>query len=894
MKKLILIDANALVHRAFHALPPLTSPQGMIVNAVYGFTSVLLKTIKDMRPDYMAAAFDLAGPTFRHEEFEEYKAHRKKAPDELYAQIPLIKEVLQAFGVEIFEQEGFEADDLIGSVTEQAKKVKDLQTVILTGDLDTLQLVEGDKVVVFTLRKGVTDMVTYNEKGVKERYGLEPCQVVDFKGLKGDPSDNIPGVPGIGEKTAMTLLQKYGTIENLYKELKKIKDKDFKKVKSRTEKSETKPLTINPSYRNGEGGEILTAKLAEKLKENEKQAIFSKRLATIIINLDIDFSLEKVDWRNKYNKEKTIQLLRNLGFNSLLARLPDTAAAKTEPIENQEKEQKRLDLNEPQSLVIQNPDPKTLYLNGNLTALEKTTSDLKNLLEDNAVAKRGHNLKPIVKLLLNQGVHIKNLDFDTAVAAYLIKPELKNYDLDKLYFLEFGQSATNESLALPKLVEILLKKLKEKNLVKVFEEIEMPLIPVLAEMEKNGIKIDTVGLEKLSEKVNSEITGLEKKIYEQARLPARPAGGPDEQAGQEFNINSPQQLGEVLFDKLQLKTKVKKTSGGARSTAVSELEKLVDEHPIIELIMQYRELQKLKTTYIEPFPALINRKDHRVHTTYNQMGTVTGRLSSQDPNLQNIPIRTELGQEFRKAFVAEEGWQLLSLDYSQIELRIAAYLSGDRKMLEAFQNNEDIHTRTAAEVFEVSPDKVTTQMRRQAKALNFGILFGMGVLGFARSAGVDKMRAREFITKYLNKFSGMADYMEKAKTEAKEKGYVQTYFGRRRDLPEINSSMPHMVAQAERMAINAPIQGTEADIMKLAMIKVYNFIHGNKLEEEAKILLQVHDELLCEVREEKTTKIALKFKEIMENIWSPDAQKGQIKVPIVVDIKVGKNWSEMS
>ncbi|MBI2676768.1 MAG: DNA polymerase I [Candidatus Yanofskybacteria bacterium] len=872
MKKLILIDANALVHRAFHALPPLTSPQGMIVNAVYGFTSVLLKTIKDMQPDYMAAAFDLAGPTFRHEEFEEYKAHRQKAPDELYAQIPLIKEVLQSFGVEIFEKEGFEADDLIGSLAEKSKKIQQddgLQTIILTGDLDTLQLVEEDKVVVFTLRKGVTDTVIYNEKGVKERYGLEPYQVVDFKGLKGDPSDNIPGVPGIGEKTAITLLQKYGTIENLYKELAKIKE--FKK------------------------GDAISVKLAEKLKENEKQAIFSKKLATIVTNLDIDFSLEKVSWKNKYDKTTVIQILKKLGFNSLLARLPNGRAPLSEldtiknknQAENQGSEQKSLGFNESQPLILQNSDPNAVYLNGNTTIPEKVSSRLKDILEDKSIAKRGHNLKPVVKLLLDQGVRIKNLDFDTAVASYLVRPELKNYDLDKIYFVEFAQSFTDMGSALPKLVKVLEKKLKEKELLKVFEEIEMPLIPVLAEVERNGIKIDTAGLEKLSEKVNYEITGLEKKIYEQARLP-------DEQAGQEFNINSPQQLGEILFDKLQLKTRVKKTSGGARSTAVSELEKLVDEHPIIELIMQYRELQKLKTTYIEPFPALINRKDHRIHTTYNQMGTVTGRLSSQDPNLQNIPVRTELGQEFRKAFVAENGWQLLSLDYSQIELRIAAYLSGDRKMLEAFQNKEDIHTRTAAEVFEVSPDKVTPQMRRQAKALNFGILFGMGVLGFARSAGVDKMRAREFITKYLKKFSGMAAYMEKAKTEAREKGFVQTYFGRRRDLPEINSSMPHMVAQAERMAVNAPIQGTEADIMKLAMIGVYNFIHENKLEDEAKILLQVHDELLCEVKEEKTAKIALKFKEIMENIWSPNAQKGQVKVPVVVETKVGRNWSEMS
>ena len=882
MKKLILIDANALVHRAFHALPPLTSPQGMIVNAVYGFISVLLKTIKDLKPDCMAAAFDLAGPTFRHEEFEEYKAHRPKAPDELYAQIPLIKEALKNFGVEIFEQEGFEADDLIGSVAEQAKKTKDLQTIILTGDLDTLQLVEGDKVVVFTLRKGVSDMVIYDENAVKERYGLEPYQVIDFKGLKGDPSDNIPGVLGIGEKTAITLLQKYGTIENLYKELKKVKD--FKK------------------------GEVLTAKLAEKLKENENQAVFSKRLATIIRDVKVDFSLEKVSWREKFDKEKTLQFLKSLGFNSLLNRLPEKEAEKGEELiqtgfllsENRGvgdalavKTDRELN-----SLFTKAQKEKIVYLllnYGNLFLLagedlfstpEEDIGKLKVLFENTDIAKRGHDLKNLLKVMLSKNINPVNFDFDTAIAAYLLRSDLKDYELGKIYFLEFGQQlgggAREQIISTQKLAEVLWDRLKGKNLVKILEEIEMPLIPVLAEMENNGIKIDTSGLKVLSEKVNQEISKLEKKIYEFA--------------GEEFNINSPQQLGVILFDKLLLKTKVKKTSGGARSTAAAEPEKLADEHPVIWLIVQYRELQKLKTTYIDPFPSLVAPLDQRLHTSYNQTGTVTGRLSSQNPNLQNIPIRTELGQEFRKAFVSEEGYDLVSLDYSQIELRIAAYFSNDQKMLEAFKNNEDIHTRTASEVFEVVLAEVKPEMRREAKALNFGILFGMGPLGFARSAGIDKMKAREFITKYLKKFSGMAAYMDKVKEEARQKGFVKTYFGRRRELPEINSGLPQLVAQAERMAINAPIQGTEADIMKLAMIKISNFIKENKLERKARILLQVHDELLCEVEESSVRELVGKFKKIMEEIWpaSQKLQRGeQVGMPIVVDVKAGKNWASL-
>jgi len=907
MKKLILIDANALVHRAFHALPPLTAPDGLMVNAVYGFTSVLIKAIKDMKPDYIAAAFDLAGPTFRHEEYGEYKAHRQKAPDELYSQIPIIKDVLRAFGVEIFEQQGFEADDLIGSVAEEAKKIKDLQTVILTGDLDTLQLIDDEKVLVLTLRKGVTDTVLYDEKAVKERYGLEPYQVVDFKGLKGDPSDNIPGVPGIGDKTATALLQEYETIENLYKNLDE--NVEFKEATER-ERGSGEPNRANP----GKGP--LTAKLVQKLKENKDQAIFSKRLATIIRDVPIKFSLGGVDWQKNFNQTKLIQLLKGFGFNSLLNRLNLIEARPQLGDKDKKLKQEELGLSpievKPQLVVkfkrLESEKEVSGFLEKIMTEevvylsfednhfyfLPSTRSDLvqvpvslikhlQPLFENKKIAKRGHNLKNLIKILLDYDLHLENIDFDLALAVYLVRSDTRDYAIDKIYFTEFGVPMPTLSFVeaqpqyilslLPKLYEVFWDKLKSKNLIKVFQEIDLPLVPVLAEMEKNGIKIDLAGLESLSKKVEKEIVKLEKKIYQLA--------------GEEFNINSSQQLGVILFDKLLLKTKVKKTLGGARSTAVSELEKLRDEHPIIELIMQYREMQKLKTTYIDPFPALIDAENQRLHTTYNQTGTVTGRLSSQDPNLQNIPIRTELGREFRRAFVAEDGYCLVSLDYSQLELRIAAFLSGDKKMLAAFKRGEDIHARTAAEIFEVDPEKVSAHMRREAKALNFGILYGMGVLGFARSAGVDRLRAREFITKYFKEFSGMAQYIEKLKQDVREKGFVETYFGRRRELPEINSGLPQLVAQAERMASNAPIQGTEADIMKLAMAQVFDYIHTQKIENEVKILLQVHDELLCEIRKEKAEQLALKFKDIMEKVWP-------VEVPIVVDVKIGQNWAEMS
>lgn len=833
MKKLILIDGNALVHRAFHALPPLTSPQGVVVNAVYGFAAILLKTIKDLKPDYLAAAFDLAGKTFRHEEFEDYKAHRVKGPDELYAQIGMVKDLLRAFGVAIFEKEGFEADDLIGSVAEQAKKINDLQTIILTGDLDTLQLVEDEKVLVYTLRKGMSDTVLYNEQGVRERYGLEPYQVTDFKGLKGDPSDNIPGVPGIGDKTATALLQKYQTVENLYQELKKIKE--FKK------------------------GEVLTPKLADKLKEHEPQAIFSKRLATIVRDVETDFSLKQVHWRENLSLEKIAKTFKGFGFFSLLKRLSDVGLSA----------QGGLDLEPvvPKVPVVSGPKNEVYFLSA------EDGPKLVKPLADPGQLIIGYHLKPLLKPLIAQGITIQSRLFDTQIAAYLVNSEFRDFDFEKVFYTEFGRTGdARQAEDVRALKEALGDKLKHKDLWKVFEEIEMPLIPVLAAMELRGITVNTGHLQSLSEEVEKEIAALEKKIYHLA--------------GTDFNINSPQQLGEVLFQKLQLKTKVKKTGGGALSTAASELEKLRDEHPIIELIMQYRELQKLKNTYIDTFPTLIDKRDGRLHTTYNQTGTVTGRLSSQDPNLQNIPIRSALGQKFRRAFVAEKGWQLVSFDYSQLELRIVAHFAQDQKMLAAFQRGEDIHTRTAAEIFEVKPEAVTTVMRREAKALNFGLIYGMGIAGFSRAAGVDRTRAREFITKYLSEFSGVAAFMEKTKEEARRKGYVKTWFGRRRDLPEILSGLPQLAAQAERMAINAPIQGTGADIMKLAMIRIYRYIQEQRLGDQVRPLLQVHDELLCEIKMEMVNKGAQEFKLIMEKIWPVD-------VPLVVDVKRGDNWAEM-
>lgn len=879
MKKLVLIDSNALVHRAFHALPPtLNSATGVPTNAIFGFMAVMIRMIKDLKPDYIAATFDLPGATFRHEEFAEYKSHRVKAPDELYLQIPYIKEILTKFGIPIFEKAGFEADDLIGALAEQAKIEKDLQVVIMTGDLDTLQLVEGDKVVVFTLRKGMTDTMIYNEKEVVARYGLNPDQVIDYKGLKGDPSDNIPGVPGIGNKTASALIQHFGSLEKLYEAL------------------EGK----------GKLPKLLTPKLIERLVTNKDQAVFSKYLSTIIRNVDIDFDLKKTEWREHLDKPALEKLLKDLALYSIVKRLGEIDGSTSEPaslfdvptvpkastdgiktmmLGSVVEVEKILDKIESSGLValdIQNGVvllgldvhevlgfPETMLKDKNLLAR------FGKIISNPDVDKITHDAKAIFHWALEWGMGLADFTFDTKLAGYLLNSEIKDFLLERLFFAEFGRDMDSEPLKRPAYILMLKEryepKLQGSTLKNVLDNIELPLSPILARMERAGIKVDAKMLEKLSIMISKEIESLEKKI--------------SEMAGGEFNINSPKQLSVVLFEKLDLKSKVRKTGKGALSTAHSELEKLAHEHPIIELILKYRELQKLKTTYIEPFPALLDSMG-RVHTTYNQTGTITGRLSSQDPNLQNIPIRTELGQEFRKAFIAEKDFVLLSCDYSQIDLRVAAHLSGDSAMSEAFKKGEDIHTRTAAGVFHVSVDKVTPNMRRQAKTLNFGVLYGMGLLGFQRASGVSRAEAKEFIDNYMQEFSGLAEYLEKVKQQARKNGYVETLFGRRRQIPEILSTMPMLRAGAERTAINMPIQGTSADLIKIAMINVQKLIN-DKYPDSIRMLLQVHDELLFEVKKDVVEKVAKEIKHIMESAHHFD-------VPIVADAKSGDNWAEMS
>ncbi|RLC35853.1 MAG: hypothetical protein DRH33_07935 [Candidatus Nealsonbacteria bacterium] len=737
-KRLIIIDSNSLIHRAFHALPPLTTKKGELVNGVYGFLLVFLKALKEFKPDFVVSCFDAPGPTLRHKEYKEYKAKRPKAPAELYQQIPKIKEVLKAFGVPIFEKQGFEADDLIGAISRQAARKQvfpKLEMIILSGDLDTLQLVDKNT-KVYTLRKGVKDTILYDIEKVKEKYhGLTPSQLIDYKALRGDPSDNIPGVTGIGEKTAIQLIKEFGSLENLYQELERGTEK-AKKIKENIRK---------------------------KLQAYKEQAFISKKLAQIRSDLPIEFKLEQAKIRT-FPKEAIAQVFKKFEFYTLLKRLEEISG------ERDSKEQRNI-------------------------------------------------LFPLPKTRIQE-------------------------EIEKLY---------QEGVFSERIYQV------EKNLV-----------PIVKKMEENGIKIELKSLRTLSEYLAKRIKEIETKIFQLA--------------GVSFNINSPQQVARVLFAKLKIPIKdLKKTPSGAVSTSAGELKKIKNTHPIIDLILKHREFFKLKSGFVDNLPKMINPKDGKIHPRFHQLGTETGRMSCSEPNLQNIPIRGEIGKEIRKCFSAQEGYKFLSGDYSQMELRITASLSGDKKMIELFKKGEDIHTLTASQIFNVSKEKVTERMREMAKTLNFGILYGMGPKSFSERTEVSLEEAKEFIKKYFQNFKEIAKFAEGLIKKARKKKYAETFFGRKRFLPEINSIDPKIRAQAERIAINMPIQGTAADICKMAMVEL-----GEKgiINKDCKLILQIHDELLFEVREDKIKETIGKIKKIMENVI-------KLKVPLKVDIKVGSNWGEL-
>jgi len=894
-KKLVLIDSNALMHRAYHALPPLTDKKGQVVNAVYGFTSLLLKILKEMAPDYIICTFDMAAPTFRHNEFEEYKAHRVKAPEEFYTQIPKIKEIISAFGIPICEKEGFEADDVIGTLTVQAPKIfgaAPYEIVILTGDLDTLQLVNKN-VKICTFKKGISDTVIYDEKAIEERYGLSAGQMVDYKGLRGDPSDNIPGVPGIGEKTAIALLKEFGSIDNIYNDFEKAKEK------------------IKP-------------KLAKKLEEFRKQAYFSKYLASIRFDVPIDFDPEESKVK-KMDKEKIIKLFQELNFFSLIGRLNNNGGALPLDSESKQEIEKKDEMEKVNVLrvksaaearqmserikkagefafdaryEVKNYCHKIIAMGiasgGNAWNIDlngtEILGDLKNIFEDGEIKKIGHDVKTGIKALKDAGIDfifspsngvdlISRQGFDTMIAAYLLFPGKRDYSLEKISFEHLGAESTSAEIALRagvilKLAKNIREDLEKKNLMDLAREIEFPLIAVLARMEIDGVKIDKERLESFSSKLAHKIDGLKKNIFSLA--------------GQEFNINSTRELSAVLFEKLNIPAEGVKRTKTNFSTAADTLALIKPLHPIVELIIQYRELAKIKSTYADALPLLVNPETGRVHTSFNQALTATGRLSSSDPNLQNIPVKTEIGNEIRMAFVPKEkNWKLMSFDYSQIELRIIASMANDAKMIGIFSDGGDIHAQTAAEVYEIPLEKVTDKMRNEAKALNFGIIYGMSVHGFSEATGMSRAEAKEFIDKYLAKFSAIDRFRAELIEEARIKGYAKTIFGRIRLLPELKSPNFQVRSAAERMAINMPVQGTAADIIKLAMISIYK---KYKNDRNINLILQVHDELVFEIKNEDPPaggeKYAKEISEIMENIYL-------LKAPLKVSAYEGENWGEM-
>lgn len=911
-ERFVIIDGNALIHRAFHALPPLTTKKGEAVNAVYGFSSILLKVLKELKPDYIAATFDLAAPTFRHAEFEAYKAHRVKAPQELYDQIPRVKEVVRAFNIPIFEQEGFEADDLIGTV---AKKLsgKPIDVTIVTGDMDTLQLV-NDQTRVYTLKKGIGETTTFGPQEVEERYGLQPEQMVDFKALRGDPSDNIPGVPGIGEKTASELLQLFGSVDALYKAI----DANSQKL------------------------EKIKPRVLELLKAHRKQADVSRKLATIVQNVPVDFALDECLTKS-YDRTKVVQLFQDLEFKSLLAKLPtmDVFLQATLPQGQQALVPKSATASKSKAAyhVITTEDAlgnfltllskvRRLAVDTETTSLDVIEAELLGVsfcwkegeayyvdlshnkgktwlkklvafLAHHAVEKLGHSMKYDYQVLKRAGATLHPLTFDSMIASYLLNPGARQHSLDNLAFTEFGYAmmpitdliGKNGKNQLPmrevpveklgwysaedadftfRLSRKLASELEEKKATGLFTKIEMPLIPVLAEMELAGVKIDVPFLKTMSQSVKKQLAKLEASIHKDA--------------GTAFNINSPIQLKEVLFETLNISTDgIGKTKTGF-STAAAELEKMQDAHPIIKKILEYRELEKLRSTYLEALPALVKKQTGRVHTDFNQAITSTGRLSSSNPNLQNIPIRTELGREIRKAFIADRGFRLVAADYSQIELRLAAALANDEKMLAAFRRGEDIHSRTAADIHGIPLESVTKEIRRTAKEVNFGVLYGMGVYGLASRTGMSRDKAKQFIDRYFAVYKGVAAYVETTKALARSRGYAETLFGRRRYIPDMASHNPQLRNAAERMAINMPLQGTAADLMKMAMIAIHQEL--SKVSAKSRMLLQVHDELVFEVPSADVKKVGKFVQETMETVEKLD-------VPIVVDVSAGQSWGEM-
>lgn len=899
--KLALIDAHALIHRAFHALPPMSTKAGVPTNAVYGFTAMLLKVLRSIKPTHVVAAFDMAGPTFRHVAFADYKAHRPKADPTLIQQFDLVRRLVRAFNIPVIEKKGFEADDIIGTLTRKLNHT--VNKVIVTGDLDTLQLVDETTSVV-TLKRGATDTIVYDTAAVVTRFGFPPARVPDYKGLCGDASDNIPGLPGVGEKTARELVGQYGTIEDIYKHL-----------------------------------DELSPRVQARLRGQKTAALFSRKLAVISRDVPVDFDLATARL-DDYNVDDVHTLFAKLEFKSFLTQLPASARASKQlsltaarptpatgpqfPLPDHyhlvstsaaEAKLRQQLLKEP--LIAFDTENERLgartfpivgmsfaVRQGNAISAWYVPTDptrvkaWRELLESKRVTKVGHNLKYDLTLLRQSGVKLAGIAFDSMIASYLLQPAARQHGLDALALQELdhqtiplsaliGTGPEQRSVAeVPledlatyacedaeialRLYETFAPKIKAEGLETVFTTLELPLIPVLADMEWTGVKLDAKQLRAMGVKVQRRLHTLQKKIWQQA--------------GEEFNVNSTQQLRRILFTKLLLPTDAISRTQSGYSTAAAELEKLRHAHPIIALLEEYRELSKLLNTYISTLPTLIDTATARLHTSFNQTIAATGRLSSVDPNLQNIPVRTETGQAIRAAFITERGHRLVKADYSQLELRIAAHLAHDEKMIDAFRQGQDIHRATAAWVYGIPADEVTDAQRREAKALNFGVLYGMGPRKFAQTSGLSPEQARSFIDRYKEQYTGITKLIATTLAQTEETGFVETMFGRRRYMPELKSTSPPMRAQAERITFNFPIQGSAADILKKAMIALHTAL-ATKFP-GTHLILTVHDELVCEAPTKDAPKVAATMKQVMESVTRLD-------VPLEVEVAIGPNWRDM-
>ena len=908
MDKLVLVDGNSIANRAFYGImgsKMLTTKDGKYTNAVYGFLAILFKILEDVKPQYIAVAFDLKAPTARHKMYEGYKANRKGMPEELAEQMPIIKQVLKAMNIDIIEKEGYEADDVLGTLSRFGEK-QGLEVHILSGDRDTFQLATDNvKIHIPRTKAGKTETEIYDRNKVKEVYGIEPKQLIEVKGLQGDTSDNIPGVPGIGEKTALSLIQKYGTIENLYNLL---------------EKNETD----------------LKGKQKEKIEQNKDLAELSHFLGTINLEVPIEDTLEDLKLE-EWNNDEVLKIFKELNFKRYIERFNLENQSKEqlqngEISENKDKKLQNLfnivDISIENIVEIIKKQKQMIFyiqttednieekiIKKKITAIsifnkeenqayniffkeESEIRILKDILEDENIKKKSHHLSETYILLKQIDIEIRGIEYDAKIAGYILNPtdnKLKLDDLIEQYlglnvqdytgkqqeeqitlFEENNKEENKENdikqkqisfyaYAISKLEEIMIEKLKEINALDLFKNIDIPTITVLADMQWNGMYANIDELNKFGDELKEKIEERIKNIHKLA--------------GEEFNVNSTKQLGEILFEKMKLPV-IKKTKSGY-STDVDVLEKLRGEDPIIEEILEYRQLAKLNSTYIEGLRPYINPKTHRIHSFFHQTITATGRISSTEPNLQNIPTRFELGKRIRKIFEPEKGNVYIDADYSQIELRVLAHISGDKHMIQAFENNEDIHKQAASKVFKTPIDQVTKEQRSNAKAVNFGIVYGISDFGLGEQLGISRKLAKKYIDEYLTEYSGIKEFMENITEVAKEKGYVETLFHRRRYIPELKSKN-YMVRQfGSRAAMNTPIQGTAADIMKIAMINVYKELKKRNLK--SKIVLQVHDEMMIEVPEKEIEEVKNILQECMQNAT-------KLKVPLIAEVSIANNW----